>query len=136
MKVFLDANILFSAANPESATCRLLEAFLRRAPAVTCPQAWEEARRNLEQKRPQHAAGLESLRGAVATSHAFALPAASDLPACDQPILAGAMGSLCSHLWTSDKRHFGRHYGKLLGRVKVLSSVMLADEMAGQGWEI
>ena len=37
----------------------------------------------------------------------------------DQPILAGAMGAGCSHLWTNDARHFGSFYGRTIDSVLV-----------------
>ena len=129
MKVFLDANILFSAADPASATHRLLETVARHTSTMTCPHAWEEARRNLQLKRPEHLNGQSELKRLVTLSHAFALPPETDLPPCDVPILAGALGSRCTHLWTSDKKHFGRYYGKDLAGVRVVSSVLLADEL-------
>ena len=131
MKIFLDANILFSAADPASATRCLLETVARGASAITCPHAWEEARRNLQLKRPEHLNGLSGLKRLVTLSHAFALPPETDFPSCDIPILAGALGGRCTHLWTSDKKHFGRYYGKELAGVRVLSSVLLADELDG-----
>lgn len=136
MKVFLDANILFSAADPKSATRRLLNTITQHGTAVTCPHAWEEARRNLALKRPQHLRGLDLLRARVEISLAFAEPADAGLPDCDVPILAGARASQCTHLWTSDRRHFGRYYGKVIGGVQMVSSVMLADEVVRRGWKI
>ena len=133
MKVFLDANVLFSAADPSSATRRLLDAVARQAEAVTCPHAWEEARRNLERKRPAFVAGLAGLRASVAVTHAFAPPPPLELPAFDVPILAGALGARCTHLWTSDRKHFGRYYGTEIGGVRIVSSVMLADALARHG---
>lgn len=128
MKVFLDANILFSASDPASATRWLLDQVLANAQAVTSPHCWEEARRNLERKRPQFLAGLEGLRPLVETTHAFGDPGATSLPAKDVPVIAGAMGAQCTHLWTSDRLHFGSLYGRTLCGVRVVSSIMLADE--------
>jgi predicted nucleic acid-binding protein len=126
VKVFLDANILFSAADPGSATRRLLAAVASAGQAVTCPHAWEEARRNLERKRPVHGPGLEELRRFVTVGREFAAPPETDLPDCDIPILAGALGARCDYLWTSDRRHFGRYYGEKLGGVTVVSSLQMA----------
>lgn len=130
MKVFLDANVIFSAADPDSATRRLLREVVRHGVAVTSPHAWEEARRNLSRKRPEHELRLAELSRFITVSAAFAPPPESGLPLCDVPILAGALGAHCSHLWTSDKQHFGRYYGKSLAGLRVVSSVMLAGELA------
>ena len=137
MRIFLDANVLFSAAASESATRRLLEAVLRHAEAVTCPHAWEEARRNLALKRPSLLDGLDALERRLEITLAFAAPLpATELPACDEPVLAGAIGAGCSHLWTGDRRHFGRYYGRTLGGVRIVSAAMLADEFAALGLRI
>ena len=129
MKVFLDANILFSASDPKSATRQLLDRVLTRGQAVTSPHAWEEAKRNLERKRPHLSRGLAALRRRITMTHSFRLPADAALPEKDKPILAGAVGHGCTHLWTSDSLHFGSLYGKTVGGVKVVSSVMLADAL-------
>jgi len=56
------------------------------------------------------------------------------MPDKDQLIIAGAMGAGCSHLWTNDARHFGSFYGRTIGRVRVVSSIMLAEELMDRGW--
>lgn len=129
MRVFLDANILFSASDPESATRRLLRSVVALGQALTSPHAWEEARRNIEAKRPQFLQGLDGLRKDVETTHAFHLLTTPSLPDKDQPILAGAVGARCTHLWTSDRTHFGGLYGRMVSGVKIVSSVMLAEEI-------
>jgi len=129
LKVFLDANILFSASDEKSATRRLLALLSRRAEPVTSPHAWEEARRNLDRKRPHLLAGLEGLRGVVTLSHAFKLPPAMEVAEKDKPILAGAVGAACTHLWTSDRLHFGALYGTTVHGVRIVSSIQLADEL-------
>jgi predicted nucleic acid-binding protein len=129
VKVFLDANILFSASDEASATRRLLHLLSRRGRCVTSPHTWEEARRNLERKRPHLLAGLEQLLHTVTISHAFSLPTDVALVEKDKPVLAGAIGSTCTHLWTSDRLHFGAWYGTTLHGVKIVSSVQLADEL-------
>ena len=129
MKVFLDANILFSASDEGSATRTLLDLAARRGEVVTSPHAWEEARRNIEAKRPQNVPGLTALESKVAVTHAFRMPNGVSLPEKDRPILAGAVGARCSHLWTSDHAHFATLYGQTVCGVKIVSSVMLADEV-------
>ena len=135
MKVFVDANILFSAADPASATRRLLDVVARHAAAITCPHAMEEARRNLELKRPARRQGLDEVMEFVTVSHAFS-PPKTDLPSSDIPILAGALGTRCTHLWSSDKKHFGSYYGRTLAGIRVVSSVLMADDLAEQGWRV
>ena len=133
MKVFLDANILFSAADATSATRRLLDILAASGQAATSPHAWEEARRNLERKRPGQLPGLEELRSLVSLGREFTPPPKTDLPECDLPILAGAIGARCAYLWTSDRKHFGRYYGERIGGVAIVSSLQLAEMLIPRG---
>ena len=132
MKVFLDANILFSASDSESATRRLLDRLVRHAKPVSSPHAWEEARRNLELKRPHLLTGLESLRGSVAITHAFNLPPDLSMADKDKPVFAGAIGAGCTHFWTSDRRHFNSLYGKKIYGVLITSSIQLAEMLTDE----
>ena len=134
MRVFLDANILFSAGATGSATRRLLDVVLRHAQVVTHHHAWEEAWRNLDHKRPEHLPGLLALRSQLTFSDALHMVAECELPEKDRPILGAAVGASCTHLWTSDQQHFGRYYGKTFQGVLIVSSVMLANELTSKGW--
>jgi hypothetical protein len=127
VKVFLDANILFSASDEKSATRRLLDLLSHRGTPITSPHAWEEARRNLVLKRPHLLSGLENLRPMVTLTYAFAYSPDLEVAEKDKPILAGAIGAACTHLWTSDRLHFGAWYGKCLHSVLIVSSIHLAD---------
>lgn len=129
MKVFLDANILFSASDEKTATRRLLGRVSRGGQLVTSPHAWEEARRNLNRKRPNLLEGLDKLRSVVTLTHAFNLPSGLHVAEKDKPILAGAIGAACTHLWTSDRLHFGDLYGTTLHGVLIVSSIQLVDEL-------
>ncbi len=133
MKVFLDANVLFSASDTRSATRKLLEAVALAHEVITSAHAWEESRRNLERKRPQFLSGLESLGERIKISKAFELPRERPYGVAekDVPILAGAIGARCTHLWTSDRQHFGHLYGKSVQGVMVLSSIQLAGALNG-----
>ena len=129
MRVFLDANILFSASDEKSATRALFDRLNQRGEMITNLHAWEEARRNIEQKRPHRVPGLEALRAKVTITHSFQLPPDVDLAEKHKPVLAGAIGGGCTHLWTSDRRHFGAFYGQSIHGVRVVSSIQLADEL-------
>jgi len=134
VKIFVDANILFSASQKESPTRKVFEAATLYAEIVSNVHAWEEAKRNLLLKRPQYSAGLKQLERHVRLSYAFYKDLTIDLPQQDVPVLSGAIGSECTHLWTSDKRHFGKFYEKKIQGVTVVSSVMLADILIKMGW--
>ena len=134
MRVFLDANVLFSAADPASATRAVLEALVTHATAVTNRHAWEEARRNLERKRPSLVVELAKLEPRLEMTAGLVFVNGVSLPDKDQPVIGGAVAARCTHLWTSDRRHFGPLYGVEVDGVRVVSSTMLADELAKNGW--
>ena len=52
MRIFLDANILFSAAQPHSRMRAFLDLLLDQAECMTNQYSAEEARRNLAAKSP------------------------------------------------------------------------------------
>ena len=52
MRVFLDANVLFSASNTGSNIARLIALLVERGTAVSSDLAVEEARRNITLRRP------------------------------------------------------------------------------------
>ena len=134
MSVFLDANILFSAATPDSPTRALLNIILQHARAVTNEHAWEEARRNLEHKRPHLITALNELKSGIEFTGNFKEVALPPLPDKDQPVIGGAIASRCTHLWTGDKRHFGPLYGRTIQGTMIVSGVMLANEFSAKGW--
>jgi predicted nucleic acid-binding protein len=129
MRVFLDANILFSASDPDSATRQLLDVVAKEGRLITNPHAWEEARRNLALKRPEFLSGLKELLPRIHISSLVGAVPETTLDAMDLPILAGAIGAGCTHLWTSDWRHFGRYYGRRLSGVLVVSILDLAKAL-------
>jgi len=130
VRVFLDANVLFSAADPASATRVLLEAVLAHATAVTNRHAWEEARRNLARKRASLVPELDKIESRLELTARLAPVPGVSLPEKDLPVMGGAVAARCTYLWTSDRRHFGALYGKAVSGTVVVSSTMLADALA------
>jgi hypothetical protein len=136
MRLFLDANILFSASAKGSATRLLLDAAIRFTDAcITNPHALEEAKRNIELKRPDQSSELIKICKHISVSNAFYTDLAVDLPPQDIPVLASAIGAQCTHLWTGDKKHFCGLYGKTIHTVKIISSIILADLLLEMGWK-
>ena len=132
LRVFLDANVLFSAADERSRTSEVLVELLRfDHEAVTSPYAWTEARRGVERKRPHLLNGFEELRDHVAIIDAPVAPLDIECAEKDKPILAGAIGARCTHLWTGDKAHFGQFYGRTIHGVKVISGHQLLELLSG-----
>jgi len=120
-RLFLDANVLFSAAyRADAGIARLWE--LPHVELYSSTYAVEEARRNLEV--PERLTRLDTLIRQVTVVTAFRLPdevaASTDLPEKDRPIVAGALAAGATHLITGDVRHFGSHYGRELEGVRVL----------------
>ncbi|HEX9880546.1 MAG TPA: PIN domain-containing protein [Candidatus Binatia bacterium] len=119
-RLFLDANVLFSAAYRPDARVRELWK-LKRVKLVTSGYAVEEARRNLD--RPEQREELEELVGKmeVLTSSPGERRLPINLPQKDHPILLGAIQSKASHLITGDFTHFGRYFGKTVEGVLILT---------------
>jgi hypothetical protein len=134
MKVFADANVLFSAADTASATRVLLDALILHATVVVNEHVWEEARRNIVMKRPGLVHNLEELKSRLLFCAKMDPVANCSLPDDDEPVLGGAVAARCSHLWTGDKRHFGHLYMKTVRGTLVVPATALADEMIRKGW--
>ena len=132
--MFIDANVLFSAATPDSPTRRVLDVILEKAEGVTNEHAWQEAERNLRLKRPHQVGELDRLRPRLEFSARLAPVAESVLPRKDQPVLGGAIGACCTHLWTGDKRHFGPLYGRVISGTRVVSGPMIVADLIAARW--
>lgn len=120
-RVFLDANVLFSAAWLEgSGLARLWR--LPDTTLISSRLAAAEAERNLdsEERRSRLQARVANLTLVDAPSGAKP-PAGIELVAKDVPILLAAVAAGASHLLTGDRRHFGHLYGKSPGGVKILT---------------
>lgn len=138
MRIFLDANILFSAAKSEGAVNRLL-ALLIEAGHECWADAFvvEEARRNLAAKAPagvaRLAALLPRLHLAPIRTDNPGLEASLPLPAKDQPVLAAAVRHRCHALVTGDRTHFGPLYGRTLHGVAIHSPRSIAEALLARG---
>ena len=134
MRIFLDANILFSAAKSDGTMRRLVALLLDSGHECHADgYVIEEARRNLIAKAPGHDAALPALlrRMTIAAVHPSGpLPAAAGaLPEKDRPVLAAAIRTRCDVLVTGDRTYFGRFYGKTLGGVTIHSPRSLAEAL-------
>lgn len=117
-RLFLDANVLFSAAYwRDSGLLRLWR--LPRCSLLTSSYAAEEARRNLAGSNQRARLG-KLLESVTIVGEAESLGVANvGLPAKDQPILAAATRAKATHLLTGDARHFGPLYGRTIGGVLI-----------------
>src|SRR3954468_24457434 len=135
MTVFLDANILFSAALPGSRMGWFVGVLLSHAVCITNAYAVEEARRNLELKAPKALSELDALleKCELVGGVGFTTEGVK-LKAKDMPILGGAIHGRATHLLTGDERDFGEMFGKNIEGVKIVSPRILAQEMVKLGW--
>lgn len=138
MRLFLDANILFSAAHRDTGSVRI---FFRLAEAGACEllsslYAIDEARRNIARKYPARLADLEALIArlgvcAEATPENIAWASTQQLPAKDAPILAAAVQAQAMLLVTGDQTDFGHLFGQTLRGTQVLPPVTAIERIIG-----
>ena len=123
-RVFLDANLLFSAAYASDSGLHQLWS-QREVSLVTSELALEEARRNLAIHQPNGLLALAPLLARVTV-----VPGAparmltvriTNLPEADRIILSTAVEAGCTHFLTGDKRHFGKLYGRRISGVLILT---------------
>jgi predicted nucleic acid-binding protein len=119
-RVFLDANVLFSAAWREASG---LMALWDRAgiKLLTSAYAVEEARINLRdaEQRSRLTRLIERVE-VISAVRPVKLPPGVDLPDKDLPILYGATQASASHLITGDKEHFGQYFGRTIIGIRIL----------------
>ena len=137
MRVFLDANILFSAAKSAGAVRQLL-AIVAKRDYTLCVDAYviEEARRNLVAKSPASVAYLDELLPTLDIVSIVAQEkghADHGLPEKDRPVMAAAIRGRCNVLLTGDKTHFGHLYGRRTQGVEVLSPALFASRILEPG---
>jgi predicted nucleic acid-binding protein len=128
MRLFLDANVLFTAAHSPEGRSAALVALARRGfcSLHTSPHALEEARRNLHVKAPRDTDALEKLLEAIniegeASAALVRWALERGLPLKDAPILAAAVAARADLLVTGDRKHFGYLCGTTLRGVEVVA---------------
>jgi predicted nucleic acid-binding protein len=130
-RLFLDANVLFSAAyRPGAGLLQLWK--LKNVALCSSRYALEEARINLDEEEQR--ARLTKLSEVV---HFFdagqrKLPRGISLPEKDVPIMLAAIEARATHLLTGDVRHVGQYFGKKIeGIVIVLPGEYLKVRTGG-----
>jgi len=128
MRIFLDANVLFSAALTTGSQLRV---FFRLAEAGVCellasPFGLDETRRNIARKHPTKIADLEQLIARIAicreaTSDEVRWARSAGLPDKDAPIFAAAVQAKAEMLVTGDRADFGGPYERKLRGVEILT---------------
>jgi hypothetical protein len=119
--VFLDANVLFSAAYRLDA--KFLQLWrMSDVRLVSSHYAAGEARRNL--RKQEQLDRLEMLLQSVDLSPVLAyepLPEGVHLPAKDAPILLAAIAAGATHLLSTDLKHFGPYYDRVVEGMLIVS---------------
>ncbi len=118
-RLFLDANVLFSAAyRPDAGLLRLWK--LKRAVLCSSYYALEEARINLadEDQRERLNKLSELIQLFEAGQHT--VPRGVSLPAKDVPILLAAIAARATHLLSGDVRHFGPYFGTRIEGIAIM----------------
>lgn len=109
-RVFLDANVLFTAAhNPAGKTALVIALGAKgKWEVVSSSYAAEEARRNIASKFPQSESRLRNLIESISiVASGSGADCPVKLPDKDRPIMEAAIRSRASHLLTGDLRDFG-----------------------------
>ena len=134
MKLYFDANVIFSAAHREEGRAQDLVALARggHCELLTSTHALEEARRNLQLK----SSGFERrlMEALVQVTVVVEAPAAlvdwaqeQGLPLKDAPILAAAVHAKADLLVTGDTRDFGHLFGTTLRGTRVVTPASAID---------
>ena len=133
LRILLDANILFSAANSNGAVRQLLHD-LHADGHVLAADAYvaTEAHRNIAAKSTGDAVDyLQALLSRIEVNavryDANAGSAADWLPEKDRPVMLAAIACHCDALVTGDRTYFGSGYGKAFAGVTVYSPAQLAQ---------
>ena len=134
MRVFLDANILFSAAIPNSRVGLLVRIAKHRTTLLTNPYAAEEARRNLEFKQATSIPAFEELLLDCEMVGEMSKPLSAEIALKDVPILGGAIAGNASRLLTGDESDFGVLFGKTIQGVTIVSSHIFGVLLVQKKW--
>jgi len=118
-RLFLDANILFSAAyHPHAGLLRLWKL----EDVVLCSSRYALAEANMNLQEEVQRKGLSELSAQLHFYEApqRVLPRGILLPAKDTPILLAAIAADATHLLSGDVRDFGRYFGRRIEGVGIL----------------
>lgn len=137
LRIFLDANILFSAAKSDGAVRRLLRALHAEGHILVADgYVAAEAKRNIAAKGTGDGGDyLQALLARIevnAVHYTAVTGSAADwLPEKDRPVLLAAIACRCNALVTGDSAHFEPGYGHAFDGVTVHSPAQLAFAIWG-----
>jgi predicted nucleic acid-binding protein len=133
MRVFLDANILFSASFPNSHLAKFLGELHHHAILLTNAYATTEAGRNISNKQPARLAAHERFVASLQLVPLHVFDPGVKLADKDRPILCGAISGSADYLLTGDKKDFGHLFGKTVSGVKIVTVHILLAELIALG---
>lgn len=133
MRVFLDANVLFSASNAGSNIARLIAWLTEGETAVISDLALEETRKNLALRRAAWLPVFEDMIAGLEISPSVLFELPVPIATKDAPLLCAAIRSRCRLFVTGDRRDFGHLYGQRVQGVEIVSLLRLAEILAGGG---
>ena len=132
-RVFLDANVLFSASYRDvGGLLRLWQ--LKDTELITSLYAWNEARRNVGSDSQMERLNRLRVTIEIPVWIENRLPEGVSINEKDLPILLDAINSRATHLLTGDKQHFGPLFGQEISGVLIqppadyLASRSMRDE--------
>ena len=133
MKVFLDANILFSASFPKRLLADFLSGLERHAVLLTNVYAQTEAERNVAAKAPKRLIAYQELAKRLQVVPLLVFGLDVEPAEKDRPILCGAIAAHADYLLTGDKKDFGHLYGNTIRGVKIVSVQLLLADLIARG---
>lgn len=119
-RIFLDANILFSAAREPGSGFKALWT-KKDIILFTSRYAITEAHKNLP--TPKAHARLQRLiaKMQIVSEGSKSIPSMINLPPKDRPILQAALNCNADFLLTGDGRHFGKYFGKCIQKTRIMT---------------
>jgi predicted nucleic acid-binding protein len=130
VRIFLDANVLFSAAQTDGAVRKLITRLHESDHQLVADvHVWAEARRNLVARYPSALPALDALTETIEVSPLYGGDqGVGGLPIDDKdkPILAAAITLDCRALITGDRTHFGHLFGIAVQGVTIYSPALAA----------
>jgi len=130
-RLFLDANVLFSAAyRPKAGLLKFWK--LKDVMLCSSHYALEEAGVNLLHKVEQSRLAKLSARLLLFDAISRELPRGVSLPEKDVPILLAAIEAGATHLITGDVRHFGPYLGSTIEGILIVTPSDYLKKVAAQ----
>ena len=130
MRIFLDANVLFSAAQTDGAVRKLITRLHESEHRLVADaHVWEEARRNLFARYPSALPAVDALSETIEVFPLYGGDqGVGGLPVDDKdrPVLAAAITLDCRALVTGDRTHFGHLFGTAVQGVTIYSPSLAA----------